>query len=49
MGLVLQGRKETVLGADSFPMGVGECLLSKFGASPKHDLPAGLLARSATL
>ncbi|WP_438040769.1 AraC family transcriptional regulator [Sorangium sp. So ce128] len=33
MGLVLQGRKETVLGADSFPMGVGECLLIS------HDLP----------
>ncbi|MCP3140530.1 AraC family transcriptional regulator [Pyxidicoccus xibeiensis] len=31
--LVLQGRKETVLGADSFPMGVGECLLAS------HDLP----------
>ncbi|WP_437914041.1 AraC family transcriptional regulator [Sorangium sp. So ce302] len=33
MGLVLQGRKETVLGADSFPMSVGECLLIS------HDLP----------
>ena len=33
MILVLQGRKETVLGADSFPMGVGECLLVS------HDLP----------
>lgn len=31
--LVLQGRKETVLGADSFPMDVGECLLVS------HDLP----------
>jgi AraC-like DNA-binding protein len=31
--LVLQGRKETVLGADSFPMGAGECLLVS------HDLP----------
>jgi AraC-like DNA-binding protein len=31
--LILQGRKETVLGADSFPMGVGECLLVS------HDLP----------
>ena len=30
---ILQGRKETVLGADSFPMGVGECLLVS------HDLP----------
>ncbi|XYH94599.1 AraC family transcriptional regulator [Sorangium sp. So ce1128] len=33
IGLILQGRKETVLGADSFPMGVGECLLIS------HDLP----------
>lgn len=33
MILVLQERKETVLGADSFPMGVGECLLVS------HDLP----------
>src|SRR4051812_26264885 len=31
--VVLRGRKETVLGADSFPMGVGECLLVS------HDLP----------
>lgn len=31
--LVLQGRKETVLGVDSFPMGAGECLLVS------HDLP----------
>jgi AraC-like DNA-binding protein len=31
--LVLQGRKETVLGADTFAMGVGECLLIS------HDLP----------
>lgn len=31
--LVLEGRKETVLGADSFPMGAGECLLVS------HDLP----------
>lgn len=31
--LILQGRKETLLGADSFPMGVGECLLVS------HDLP----------
>ncbi len=31
--LVLQGRKETVLGVDSYPMGVGECLLVS------HDLP----------
>ena len=31
--LVLQGRKETILGADSFRMGVGECLLIS------HDLP----------
>ena len=31
--LVLQGRKETVLGGDAFPMGVGECLLIS------HDLP----------
>jgi AraC-like DNA-binding protein len=31
--LVLQGRKETVLGAESFPMGAGECLLVS------HDLP----------
>jgi AraC-like DNA-binding protein len=31
--LVLQGRKETVLGTDTYPMGVGECLLVS------HDLP----------
>ncbi|HEY0469472.1 MAG TPA: AraC family transcriptional regulator [Polyangiaceae bacterium] len=31
--LILQGRKEMVLGADSFPMRVGECLLIS------HDLP----------
>lgn len=31
--LILQGRKETVLGADSYPMNVGECLLVS------HDLP----------
>jgi len=31
--LILQGRKETLLGADSYPMGVGECLLVS------HDLP----------
>ena len=31
--LVLQGRKETLLGADSFPMHAGECLLVS------HDLP----------
>jgi AraC-like DNA-binding protein len=33
LSLVLQGRKEMVLGADSFPMEVGECLLIS------HDLP----------
>jgi len=31
--LILQGRKETVLGGKSFPMSVGECLLVS------HDLP----------
>lgn len=31
--LILQGRKETVLGTDSYPMHVGECLLVS------HDLP----------
>lgn len=31
--LILQGRKETVVGGDSYPMGVGECLLIS------HDLP----------
>ena len=31
--LILQGRKETVLGGDSFPMSLGECLLVS------HDLP----------
>src|SRR4051812_42110812 len=31
--LVLQGRKETVLGGESLPMAVGECLLVS------HDLP----------
>jgi|SRR6188768_1000469 len=31
--LILQGRKETILGGDSFPMAVGECLLVS------HDLP----------
>jgi hypothetical protein len=31
--LILQGRKEMVLGADSFPMRAGECLLIS------HDLP----------
>lgn len=31
--LILQGKKETVLGGDSFPMSVGECLLVS------HDLP----------
>lgn len=31
--LILRGRKETILGGDSFPMGVGECLLVS------HDLP----------
>ena len=31
--LVLRGRKETVLGVDSFPMGAGDCLLVS------HDLP----------
>lgn len=31
--LILQGRKEMVLGGDSFPMRVGECLLIS------HDLP----------
>lgn len=31
--LILQGRKETVLGGESYPMGVGECLLVS------HDLP----------
>ncbi len=31
--LPLRGRKETILGVDSFPMGVGECLLVS------HDLP----------
>ena len=35
--LVLQGRKETVLGGDAYPMGVGEALLVS------HDLP--VLAR----
>jgi AraC-like DNA-binding protein len=30
---VLQGRKETVLGVDAYPMGAGECLLVS------HDLP----------
>lgn len=31
--LILQGRKETLLGVDSYSMGVGECLLAS------HDLP----------
>ena len=31
--VVLQGRKETLLGADTYPMGPGECLLVS------HDLP----------
>jgi AraC-like DNA-binding protein len=31
--LVLQGRKETILGTDSFTMGAGECLIAS------HDLP----------
>ena len=31
--LILQGRKETILGADAFLLGVGECLLIS------HDLP----------
>jgi len=31
--LILQGRKETVLGGDSYPMATGECLLVS------HDLP----------
>ena len=31
--VVLQGRKETLLGADSYPMGPGDCLLVS------HDLP----------
>jgi AraC-like DNA-binding protein len=31
--LILQGRKETILGDDTFPMSVGECLLVS------HDLP----------
>jgi AraC-like DNA-binding protein len=31
--VVLQGAKETVLGVDSYPMGVGQCLLVS------HDLP----------
>jgi len=31
--LILQGRKETILGTDSYPMGVGQCLLVS------HDLP----------
>ncbi|HYP98903.1 MAG TPA: AraC family transcriptional regulator [Polyangiaceae bacterium] len=31
--LILQGRKETILGGESFPMNVGECLLVS------HDLP----------
>ncbi|XXX72417.1 AraC family transcriptional regulator [Sorangium sp. So ce134] len=33
IGLVLQGRKEMVLGADSFRMSVGECMVIS------HDLP----------
>lgn len=31
--VVLQGRKETILGADTFAMGAGECLIAS------HDLP----------
>ena len=31
--LILHGRKETVLGGDAYPMGVGQCLLVS------HDLP----------
>jgi AraC-like DNA-binding protein len=39
--VVLEGRKETVLGSDSFPMGVGECLLVS------HDLPVIARVRKA--
>jgi AraC-like DNA-binding protein len=39
--LILRGRKETILGGDSFPMGVGECLLVS------HDLPVVALVTKA--